>query len=158
MSMLHPPTRKSHPTLFKLVCTLAAVNLIISIFLILGSPQALINFSRFPETGIVPPLYVYSIGWIIAAWMLMHGLKGNSSYRWTRRGLTLSAMIGGFWAFGFWTSFITGRILGISAPLLWSFYSAVCVVITGEPAINPLSVLIANGEDTAKTQRDKSND
>lgn len=136
---------KTHPTLFKLIVLIALVNFGISAFLIAGDPQVLINFKEFPENGIVPPLWVYAIAWTVAGAMLLYGLKGNGMYKWTRRGLTLSSMIGGFWAFGFWTSFYVGNILGISGPFCWTIYSALCVIMTGEPVINPLSAVVSNG-------------
>lgn len=136
------PIRKTHPTLYRLIFLLAIVNIVISVFLAFGEPASLINFKKIPDEGIFPPLWFYSIPWTIASVWLLHGLSGNGNYKWTRRGLTLSAMVGGFWAFGFVASFLTGRILGISAPLLWSMYAALCVIVTNEPVINPLAAAI----------------
>jgi len=144
IKLLNAPISKTHPTLFKLITLLAVTNFAISVFLIFGDAQALINFNKFPEGGIFPPLWFYASMWTLAGFWLLYGLKGNGGYKWTRRGLTLSGMVGGFWAFGFWTSFVSGTILGVSAPLLWSMYSAFCVIMTGEPVINPLAAVVSN--------------
>lgn len=136
------PLFKHHPNLFRVLVGIAVVNIIMAIMLINDDPQRLINFRRLPEQGIVPPLSFWAFLFGMAGLMILVGAFLRGRYAWARRGLIISAAVGGFWAFGFIIQYMQGTILGISAPLLWSFYTYICITATNEPSLNPLSAVL----------------
>lgn len=147
--------RVKHPNLFKMLMLIVGVNLIISIALITFPPLTLIAFRQLPERGIIPPLWFWGIIFGVAGLTILYGVLSNK-FRWTRRGLIASSAVGSFWSFGFIMQFIAGTIPGISAPLLWTFYTGICIITAGEPAVNPLSALLSKDiHDTLVTEADK---
>lgn len=130
-----------HPNLFKTLLSIVFVNFTIAFFLVTGEAQNLINFSKIPDQGIVPPLWAWAIGFFVAGLFVLGGVF-TKYYRLTRYGLTMCAGIGAFWAFGFIINYLTGEIRGISAPILWTFYTLICMTVASEPAANPLSATL----------------
>lgn len=132
---------KTHPNLLRITGAIAFVNFVMGILLAIDDPQRLINFRRLPESGIVPPLPFWGAVFFVAGLLLTYGLIRNKP-NWTRQGLVVSAAVGGFWAFGFIIQYYSGDILGISAPLLWTFYTYIAITATKEPFVNPLSAAL----------------
>ncbi len=130
-----------HPNLFKTLLSIVFVNFAIAFFLLTGEAQNLINFSKIPEKGIVPPLWVWAIVFAISGGLILSGIL-SKYYRLARYGLVMCAGLGAFWAFGFVINYLTGDIKGISAPILWTFYTLICMTASNEPAANPLSATL----------------
>lgn len=148
------PLARLHPNLFRVIMGIAGVNIVMAALLLSDSPERLINFRRLPEQGIVPPLSFWAIMFGIAGIAIIYGALKKGAYKWARRGLIVSAAVGGFWAFGFTLQYFAGTILGISGPLLWSFYTYIAIAATNEPALNPLSAALQ--QDIHKTLHDSS--
>lgn len=132
---------QTHPNLLRINGAIAFVNFVMAILLFVDDPQRLINFRRLPESGIVPPLPFWGVLFGFAGLLIVIGIVRNWT-SWTRQGLVISSAIGGFWAFGFIIQYWSGTILGISAPLLWLFYTYIAITATKEPFVNPLSAAL----------------
>ena len=144
----------THPNLFKTLLSIVFVNLSIGVLLMTGEVQNLIGFTKLPKDGIIPPLPFWGFVFIIAGLLICIGIARKKNYKFTRLGLTISAAIGGFWAFGFVINYLTGAIHGISAPILWAFYTLICMTVSKEPDANPLSVVLQ--KDIHETLQNKS--
>lgn len=136
-----PPLRKRHPNLFKTILLVGVSNLIIATFTLLDSPRAAISFTRITSIAFVHHPKFWFVLFFIAALMCLHGAL-TPKYQMARVGLVLSAAIGGFLAIGFWISYFSTGTIGVSAPVIWSFYTLVCIINSSEPTVNPLSVVL----------------
>lgn len=132
---------KKHPTLFRTVFLIGLTNLVIALFTLFDSPRASISFTRITSI----PFFHQPAFWIVifglAGIMCMHGAF-TSKYAMARVGLVLSAAIGSFLAIGFWLSYFSANIVGISAPVIWMFYTIICIINSSEPDMNPLSAVL----------------
>lgn len=133
-----------HPNLFKTLMAIVFVNFLIGVALIFGTPQDLLGFSKLPAAGIITPLGFWGIIFIVTGLMILIGSLKTSFYKVTRMGLIASAAVGGFWGFGFVIQFYVHNGVGISPPILWIFYSMICITASSEPTANPLSQVLQN--------------
>jgi len=133
--------RNKHPNLFRTILLVAVSNLMIAAFMILDSPRASISFTRITNIALVhmPIFWITFFG--ISGIMCMHGAL-TTKYVVARIGLVLSAGIGAFLALGYWLSYFSTHAVGISAPVIWTFYALICIINSSEPSINPLSVAL----------------
>lgn len=139
--------RVRHPKLFRNLMAICFVNIVISAAILFGSYQLVISFRNVPATPIFPPLWFYTLFWLIGAAMILFGSLKPKEYKWARRGLVLSSMVGAFWAFGFWASLVNGTTVGISAPLFWTFYTIIVYTSITEPPINPITASLSAQDD-----------
>lgn len=136
-----PQLWQKHPNLFKTILLIGISNMIIAGFTLFDSPRASLSFMRITSIGIVHQAYFWYVLFFIASILCLHGAL-TTKYLMARIGLVFSAAIGGFLALGFWLSYFSARVVGISAPVIWSFYTIICIINSSEPTINPLSVAL----------------
>lgn len=136
-----PPLSRKHPTLFKSVLLVACSNLIIAGFTLFDSPRASLSFTRITSIALVHEPLFWFTAFFIAGVICLHGAL-TTKYSMARAGLIMSAAIGAFLALGFWLSYFSANIVGISAPVIWSFYTLICIINSSEPMVNPLSAAL----------------
>lgn len=135
-----------HPVLFMLLLVKAAVMVVLIYFLIF-QPELAVSFNKPVENPL--PLAFWAIPFGINTVMFIIGaFSKNGGYKWARRGLVFGSIMGGYWAAGFWFALYAGTVIGVSAPLLWTLYCVNCVILSREPAINPVSSVIAYRDKT----------
>jgi hypothetical protein len=133
---------RKHPTLFKTILLIAISNLLISAFTLFDSPKASLSFTRITTIGALHSPAFWYISFAFTGVFCLHGAL-TSKYFMARVGLALSSALGGFLAIGFWLSYFTSpKAVGISAPVVWSFYTLICIINSAEPAANPLSATL----------------
>lgn len=130
---------QSHPNLFKMMLSKSLFTLLIAYLLI--SHKAYLIIPRMAlESKQIIPLQVWGIIWLIVGLLIAFGITlGVNRYRFARWGLILGALVGGYWAVGFWSLFILNKTTLINAPLLWTMYTITLVSWSSEPNFNPLS-------------------
>lgn len=133
-----------HPNLFKTLLAIVFVNFLVGGALIFGDPRELLGFSKLPTAGIIPPLGFWGIVFVITGLMILIGATTTRVYRLARYGLIVSAAVGAFWGFGFIIQFYVHNGVGISPPILWIFYTMICITASSEPTANPLSQVLQN--------------
>lgn len=137
-----PSLSKKHPNLFKSVLLVGICNLIIAGFTLFDSPRASLSFTRITSIAVVHQPSFWYIAFGIAGVLCLIGSL-TTKYQLARVGLVLSAAIGAFLALGFWLSYFSAvKSVGISAPVIWTFFTLVCIINSNEPTVNPLSVVL----------------
>lgn len=137
-----PPLSKKHPNLFKSILLVAICNLVIAGFTFFDSPRASLSFTRISSIALVhQPAFWYTTFAVAGVLCLLGSI--TPKYQFARVGLVFSAAIGAFLALGFWLSYFTAvKSVGVSAPVIWTFYTLVCIINSNEPTVNPLSVVL----------------
>ncbi len=133
--------RKKHPNLFRTILLTGVCNLTIAGFTLFDSPKASLSFIRITSISLVHHATFWYVAFFIAGLLCMHGAL-TTKYIMARLGLILSAAIGGFLAIGFWLAYFSTGTVGISAPVIWTFFTIICIINSSEPTINPLSVAL----------------
>jgi hypothetical protein len=133
---------KKHPNLFRMILLVAVSNLTIASFVALDSPKASISFTRILSIGLVHHPIFWVTLFTVSGILLLLGSFGCNKYMFARIGLVMSAGIGSFLALGFWLSYFSGNVVGVSAPVIWTFYTFVCIINSSEPTVNPLSATL----------------
>lgn len=137
------PLKQAHSTLFWLLVVMAAMLLVLAGFLIFEDGDKVIAYTRSRPDRQLIPLPAWGTLFAINALLFLRGaFSRNGGYKWARYGLIYGAILGGYWAAGFWLVFLQGTILGVSAPVLWTMYCLICVVLCKEPAINPVTLAL----------------
>lgn len=138
---MSPKLRHRHPNLFKTILVVGLSNLVIAGFTLFNSPKASISFTRITSISLVHQSYFWYILFFFAAVLCLFGAL-TTKYILARIGLIFSAAIGGFLALGFWLSYFSAGVIGISAPVIWTFYTLICIINSSEPTVNPLSAVL----------------
>lgn len=133
---------RKHPNLFKMILLVAVCNLIIAGFTLFDSPRASLSFTRITSITVFHEPAFWYISFGLAGILCLIGAL-TTKYTLARVGLIISAAIGGFLALGFWLSYFTAaKSVGISAPVIWTFYTLICIINSSEPSVNPLSAVL----------------
>lgn len=133
--------RIKHPNLFKMILLVGISNLVIAMFTAFDSPRASTSFTRIASIDLVHRPSFWVVIFLVSGLMCLAGAC-STKYQYARFGLILSAAVGSFLALGFWLSYFSIGTVGISAPVIWTFYSIVCIIYSSEPSVNPLSALL----------------
>jgi hypothetical protein len=139
--MSKPPLLKRHPNLFKTIMAIGVSNLVIAIFTMVDSDRASISFKRITSIELIHQPWFWIAAFVLAAGFCIYGAL-STKYQMAKIGLVLSAAMGAFLALGFWVSYFTTGTIGISAPVVWTFYALICIINSSEPNVNPLSVAL----------------
>lgn len=136
-----PQLARKHPNLFKTILLVGTSNLLIALFEILDPKRASISFNRITSIALVHRPAFWATLFTVAAAFCLGGIFTHK-YQLARVGLMISAAIGAFLSIGFWVSYFSTSVIGISAPIIWTFYALICIINSSEPTANPLSAAL----------------
>lgn len=136
------PLRKTHPNMFRNLLVWDLYTLAISGLLLLGKAHLLIPDAVLAQPQGIP-LEFWGVVYLLIGLALLYGIMtAKGRHNWARRAMVAAAFVGGFWAFGFWSLYFQGLTPLLTAPLLWTLYTAKMMIWASEPTFNPIASAI----------------